>query len=113
MKAELENLIDVCRQVTRWADAPTPKGDFPKQFVDRLLVTLRDLPEMTVRDVLWQGLHWGPFTVHENNAVHEDMFHVLDSSNDAVVSTPRKVITECVCNCLNMVYENEPKGGQK
>jgi hypothetical protein len=63
MESELEDLIDVCRQVTRWADAPTPKGDFPKQFVDRLLVALRDLPEMT--------------------------------------------------DCLNMVYENEPKGGQK
>jgi hypothetical protein len=52
MKAEFENLIDVCRQVTRWADAPTPKGDFPKQFVDRLLVTLRDLPVATLSSEL-------------------------------------------------------------
>ena len=52
MKAELENLIDVCRQVTRWADAPTPKGDFLKQFVDRLLVTLRDLPVTTLSSEL-------------------------------------------------------------
>ena len=31
-----ENLVDACRQVVRWADAPTPKGDFPKQFVNQL-----------------------------------------------------------------------------
>ena len=36
METEIENLIEACRQVVRWADAPTPKGEFPHSFLERL-----------------------------------------------------------------------------
>ncbi len=36
METEIENLVNACRQVVHWADAPTLKGEFPQSFINQL-----------------------------------------------------------------------------
>jgi len=86
MEADLENLIDVCRQVTRWADAPTPKGEFPHSFLERLkrMLNVGSLDEAALLDALMDKAALLDALIYvANNAQKSPNDSVRDICNEA------------------------------